>query len=347
MLQGAKPNNEVLYIGIGYYKTPNQLDGTAHDIKDMGQIFENGEYKSTYLTDDKKLKMPANGLPNKNTIVSSIQNMLKSAKPGDTKVIYYSGHGTQVRVNGKVHDYLVPLDAVKDGFNQNNLISDDELHNLTTQVPEGVKLLIVADSCFSGKIAELDHNVRSLAGASNVKSFHLLKTAAEKIEKDAKKVLKKFEVIPFARLAAKFEKSNSKALENGHGDVSLIAGCKATQESTDLGTNGALTAALKQYISDNKLSSFMNTCFDYITKGLHNIKVYVTGWIKKAGIKTQDPQISYSEDTSRTHTQVLVPRRSGVLHSFNKLLKGAKPESSANVALLEPTGSRSSLRASN
>jgi hypothetical protein len=139
---------------------------------------------------------------------------------------------------------------------------------LLIQVPQGVKLLMVADSCFSGNITEFDVTT---------------------------KAFKPVQTTPFQHLKALIDAHTTRS-ESAHGALTLIAGCKSTQESTDLGSNGALTAAIKEWIGEFSLNKFLSVCWDYTTNALSQLKAALTATIEGDGVTDQDPQISYDKD---------------------------------------------------
>ncbi|MBS0286349.1 MAG: caspase family protein [Proteobacteria bacterium] len=266
-------NNVALVVGIDYKGTDNELPGCGNDARDIAKLLNGNGFKSTVLTDAKEITSDVriDGLPNKDLILGNLKTMIANAKPGDTIMFYNSSHGYQdtSATNSSEQDYIVALDAISQGWDQSKMISSTELHNLLIQVPQGVKLLMVSDSCFSGNIPNLDVNVRALA---QHKQF-----------------------VPFAHLHALLSAHPRSA--NSHGDITFIAGCRSDEESTDLGYNGALTYAIKDWIAKSTFSKFMSTCFDYATKALSDLKAALTKTIKDKKVDTQDPQISYDKAT--------------------------------------------------
>ncbi len=254
--------NVAFLVGSNYVGTPNELGGCGNDVRDISKLLKTGGFTTTILTDATNLGLDVAGLPTRDLIMSGLKKMIASAKPGDTILFYYSGHGTQIGED----EFVVPLDAVTGGFNKQNLISSDDLHKALINVPQGVKLLMVADSCFSGNITHFD---------INAKAFNTNE--------------------PFKRLRHLIETQHRS--ETSHGALTLIAGCKENQTSTDLGFNGALTASIKDWIAKNTLAKWFAACFDYTASAMSAFKAALTAPIKAQGITDQDPQISYDKDT--------------------------------------------------
>ena len=94
----------------------------------------------------------------------SSTSLLAGRKKGDVLVFTNSSHGTYVADrNGDETRYdeaMCPYDMKK------NLIVDDELRQRFANVPDGVRLTVISDSCFSGSVTRGDlpgHARRSAA----------------------------------------------------------------------------------------------------------------------------------------------------------------------------------------
>jgi hypothetical protein len=86
----------------------------------------------------------------KKRVLAEVDRLLKGAKKGDVLVFTNSSHGTYVAdANGDETRYdeaMCPYDMKK------NLIVDDELRQRFTKLPDGVRLTVISDSCFSGSV---------------------------------------------------------------------------------------------------------------------------------------------------------------------------------------------------
>ncbi len=86
----------------------------------------------------------------KKSIIKGLKNLLKGAKSGDVLVFTNSSHGSYISDKSgdeyKYDEVLCPYD-VKD-----NVIVDDEFRELFTNLPQSVKLTVIADCCYSGTI---------------------------------------------------------------------------------------------------------------------------------------------------------------------------------------------------
>ncbi|MEO6571302.1 MAG: caspase family protein [Ilumatobacteraceae bacterium] len=90
----------------------------------------------------------------KGRILSRLDRLITGSAKGDVLVFTNSSHGTYVADdNGDESRYdeaICPYDMKK------NLIVDDELRERFAQLPAGVRLSVISDSCFSGSVTRGD-----------------------------------------------------------------------------------------------------------------------------------------------------------------------------------------------
>jgi len=99
-------------------------------------------------------------------VVKAIRDVGARCKPGDYFVIYYSGHGAQVKERKKGSELsgfdsalcLVEPGGRKEGYftSGSYLIDDDLAKNVIQSIHEDVKFILLTDCCHSGSIADLD-----------------------------------------------------------------------------------------------------------------------------------------------------------------------------------------------
>lgn len=136
---------QALCIGINDYPgTGSDLAGCVNDVKDWAEALTVRGYSvETMLNREATGKAIRNG----------IRELVGSARPGDSIVIQYSGHGSFVPdKDGDEPDgtdeCICPYDIASKGP-----ITDDELFDLYSSRKQGVKLLVISDSCHSGTVA--------------------------------------------------------------------------------------------------------------------------------------------------------------------------------------------------
>jgi hypothetical protein len=134
-----------LCIGINDYPgTGSDLAGCVNDASDWAAALKRRGFDVQML-----LNRQATGA----AIRSAIKTVVARAKPGDSVVVQYSGHGSFVPdQDGDEPDgtdeCLCPYDVGRKGP-----ITDDELFDLYSARQSGVKLLMISDSCHSGTVA--------------------------------------------------------------------------------------------------------------------------------------------------------------------------------------------------
>lgn len=136
---------KALCIGINYVGTEYELSGCLNDADDWGHLLGSNGFDVAVLA-EKAAK--------KKDIVGAMQRVVRSLHPGDVGFISFSGHGTWVPdVHGDEPDgrdeAIVPYDAGEDG---KNLILDDEIGAILTDVPNAAHLVLITDCCHSGTV---------------------------------------------------------------------------------------------------------------------------------------------------------------------------------------------------
>jgi metacaspase-1 len=139
-------------VGINDY-TPcgpggNDLRGCVNDVRDMANTLVILGF------DPKKIKILTNCTATKDNIISGLNSLISGTSKGDTIVFYYSGHGSYVPdIHGddidKFDEILCPHDI---NFAKKIYILDDELRAIFSNIPAGVNLEVIADSCHSGTV---------------------------------------------------------------------------------------------------------------------------------------------------------------------------------------------------
>ncbi|XP_076916151.1 metacaspase-9-like [Bidens hawaiensis] len=138
-------------VGCNYANTPNELHGCINDVLAMRKVLIDRfgfEPSSIQLLTDASdsLIMPTGA-----KIKEALNRMVDEAEPGDVLYFHYSGHGTRIPSNRRVHPFhqdeaIVPCDF--------NLITDVDFRNLVNRVPKGATFTILSDSCHSGGLID-------------------------------------------------------------------------------------------------------------------------------------------------------------------------------------------------
>jgi metacaspase-1 len=134
-----------LCIGINDYPgTGSDLAGCVNDANDWAKALRGRGFNVAQL-----LNRQATG----KAMRQAIRSTLGGAKAGDVVLVQYSGHGSFVDdLDGDEPDgtdeCLCPYDV-----NSKGALTDDELFTIYSARPQGVKVLMISDSCHSGTVA--------------------------------------------------------------------------------------------------------------------------------------------------------------------------------------------------
>lgn len=265
--QGRK---KALLVGINYFGSKNELRGCINDVKNMSS-FLNKQFGYSYddmviLTDDQR-EMAR--VPTKENILRAMQWLVKDARPNDSLVFHYSGHGGVTKdVDGDEEsgfdDVIYPLD-----FEVNGHIVDDMMHDIMVKpLPQGCRLTALYDSCHSGTALDLPY-VYSTKGV--VKEPNLWKDAGT----GALNAFMSYEsgniggaISSITGLVKKISNLNSinreqvSAMKASPADIISISGCKDDQTSADAQENGKSTGAMSwsfiQVLSQQPSQSYLS-----------------------------------------------------------------------------------------
>lgn len=248
--QGRK---KALLVGINYMGTQNELRGCINDVKNMLRFLnERWGYlwdDMVILTDDQHTQ---NKIPTRDNILRAMQWLVKDARPNDSLVFHYSGHGGLTKdLDGDEEEgydeVIYPLDFERAGH-----IVDDDMHAIMVHpLPPGCKLTALFDSCHSGTALDLPfvYLTKGVIKEPNLaKDFgkDALGAAMDYARGDVggalgmvggmikKAMNRQSESTRQAVIQAKFSPA----------DVILISGCKDDQTSADARENGQLTGAM-------------------------------------------------------------------------------------------------------
>ncbi|HEY5885339.1 MAG TPA: caspase family protein [Pyrinomonadaceae bacterium] len=139
---------KALCVGINDYPfgEANDLRGCVNDANDWSNLLRN----HFDFTDVKQL---LNSDATKENIVAGLEDLLAGATNGDVLVFTNASHGTYLAdKNGdepKFDEAICPYDT------DSELLVDDELRNLFLNIPNGVRLTVISDSCHSGSVTRV------------------------------------------------------------------------------------------------------------------------------------------------------------------------------------------------
>ncbi len=132
-------------VGINDYPYDgNDLNGCVNDAKAWAELLI-----SSFDFSQADVKLLLDAEATKSNMLTHIKGLLAGARSDDVLVFTNSSHGSYIAdTSGDEPLYdevLCPYDIA------DNALVDDELRELFADLPNGVRLTVVSDSCFSGK----------------------------------------------------------------------------------------------------------------------------------------------------------------------------------------------------
>ena len=245
----AKAQARSIHIGLNavdprhYEGWSGDLVACEFDAKDMAAIAAAAGIKSTmFLT---KTATRAK-------ILGALRAASKSMRAGDFLFLTYSGHGGQIPdVTGEEKDKLDETWCFYDGE-----LIDDEVFLELSRFAEGVRILVLSDSCHSGTVtrARLPEGgtpggrSKMMPPAVAMRTYREHKDFYDKLQRDVAAASGKAEVPdPDSALARIVVSPRLTSIANDcKSSVILISGCQDNQTSMDGDHNGAFTEELLQ-----------------------------------------------------------------------------------------------------
>lgn len=271
---GAK---KALLVGINYPGTSSQLNGCVNDVMLMNDIIRKNY---AFCKDNAmEIRMLTDSSATTKNILDRLKWLVDGAKPGDILLFQYSGHGTQYPVadytNNEEPDGLDEVICPIDFDWRANVIKDNDLREIFKNVPAGVNLTVISDSCHSGTLLKdlINPLIQPATSPNKIRTIPMPPDIMNRIYG--------------LELKPRF-----KCLRNASGDQIgiLISGCRSDQTSADAWIQanrkyqGALTYYLSVVLSEAKYDI---TYRDLVSKV--NIKLAAAGY-------DQNPQLDCDEE---------------------------------------------------
>lgn len=228
MVQGI-----ALHIGInhvdnnGYGVQVPPLFACENDAIALKEITDNNGFKSSLLLSPEATTI---------NIIYHIKESAKQLKSGDTFLLSYSGHGAQIPdLNGDENDGLDEYWVTYD-----KPLLDDELYFLFPLFKDGVRVIIISDSCHSGTIS------RSKGQSTKGKGQRLNRNLSDEISREIFANKKKF-----SQIKTRLSKLANNQKEIKAGIISLSA-CNDHQWATEGKNYGAFTECILKLFTSNQ-----------------------------------------------------------------------------------------------
>lgn len=248
---------KALCIGINDYPYDgNDLNGCVNDAKAWADLLIS---KFEFPHSDVRLILDSNAT--KANIMNALKDLLAGAKSGDVLVYTNSSHGTYLADTSGDEDMydeaMCPYDC------EENLIVDDDLRTLFTEIPRGVRLSVISDSCFSGTVTR---------AVSGIKTPDDRRTRFLNPSVIGRNVLMN---IHKTKPKSKYKESNMKEV--------LLSGCNDKEYSYDARIEGKYHGAMTYFALKAIEDSKYNISFKKLHKKLFKL-------LEKAGFE-QHPQL--------------------------------------------------------
>ena len=240
-----------LHVGMNkvdpnHYGGEQELFGCHNDAKAMAEIARACGYEPLGVLLDAKAKVKP--------VQDAIRAAAKDLKRGDIFLLTYAGHGASVADSSG--------DEIDDGRDEtwclfDRQLLDDELYALWSDFQEGVRVLVVSDSCHSGSVIRSTVNgLVKMAAASALESgLPRPRTLPDAVRRDVNLRHRALYTEVARNLGAAagasgvFRLGSRRAVDHPLAcAVRLLSGCQDNQTSGDGDINGLFTSRLLQVL---------------------------------------------------------------------------------------------------
>ena len=247
-------------VGPHYGGGAPPLRGCVNDARDIHTIARLQKFECMAPLLDEQATSSA--------VMQGIRQAAKELKSGDIFLIQFSGHGAQIPdTNGDEPDGKDETWCLYD-----RMLIDDELARLWAEFAEGVRILMLSDSCHSGSVARgntymaaveqgEDKEARGDAGIDEKPVFRFMPD--DVVRQTYQKHKDEYNAIVDA-----LPRSRGSDDEGIKASVLLISGCQDNQFSGDLSSNGLFTMRLKQVWGNGKFKGNYRAFHSQIVSGM-------------------------------------------------------------------------------
>jgi len=133
-------------VGINDYPYPGyDLNGCVNDANSWAELL-----LSHYDFPRSDIKIITDSEATRRNVINGIKDLLTGASPGDVRVFVNASHGSYVYDTSGDEEQFDEIICPYNSKDAN--IKDDELRELFSGLPIGIKLTVISDSCFSGTV---------------------------------------------------------------------------------------------------------------------------------------------------------------------------------------------------
>ena len=253
-----------LLVGINNYQNVTNLQGTITDIYLQKELlvhrFGFNPQDVLLVSDESDIKPTREGI-----LQAFEEHLINQAKPGDTVVYHFSGHGSQVSetdssLGNNLNSTFVPSDRLIEQTGQQNTVSDitgKTLFLLMSAIKTD-NLTVVLDSCYSGGGKRGNLTVRSIEGGEDY-----LPSSLE--QEYQQKWLSKFELSP-----QELEQRRKNSIAKGVVIASASEKQIAAEAYLDGFVTGAFTYLMTQYLWQETSPSKVDNLVTNVSRNINN-----------------------------------------------------------------------------
>jgi metacaspase-1 len=225
-----------LLIGINRYRIPGaDLRGCVNDVKNMRSVLT-----TYYGFANKDIAVLTDLAATTQAMKRAITKLVGGAKTGDTIVLHYSGHGSNVPdKDGDEADHrdeiLCPTD-----LDWKQPLTDDWLRTTFDRLKPGVRFTVIMDCCHSGT------NTRAISPPDAPRIPRYLPNPWDLMAEESGRPLRG-KTRGTLRASSPAKRKYSDAVEADIDEL-LITGCRSTQTSADAYISGSYNGALTYHL---------------------------------------------------------------------------------------------------
>ena len=187
--------DKALLAGINNYKTIGDLRGCINDTQSIRTLLV-----ETFGFDPAAVRILTDKKVTKAELRKQWRWLISGLQSGDRVIFHFSGHGSyNVDQNGDEEDGVDELLCLygMDWDDPETYLLDDELHNWTQEVPAGVQLTVLLDSCHSGTGTRMVERPGSSARGVSMQSATLvdLETSLRRLPTTSKTAMSSFNAV--------------------------------------------------------------------------------------------------------------------------------------------------------
>lgn len=272
-----------IVIGVDEYKNFQSLDGAVNDAKVVADALK--------AVGSKQVITLLNGKASREGIKKAWKEVTTQAKPGDTVLLTYAGHGSQLpeRVKGTEADGLDEF-YVLGNFNTSGKstyerIVDDDLQEWFSKRPD-LNIILVSDSCHSG----------TMTRGYKTSKLKYRKVQVKSISNDA---------LPLPENAEVIDEQKTRLAH-----VTSFSGVPDNEEVPEVAINNQLHGAMSWYFAQGIRGEADDNNDGVVS--LSELKSYLIEKVRMTTEGQQHPQINFAKDMGLVQQQANANRQNTV-----------------------------------